>query len=290
MSNPLKLSSPIAPPDVSNIGRGSKALKAAISVTSAKVKGPLKISPELLEIFSKTAKSHEESVAQAKKDGSLDKHGNPIGTQYWDPEDATTIKRKSNGPRRRIKIKAGMTFGELTVLRKGPKVKASRPNLVERWRCSCSCGKHIIVPKYYLLRKPNPKTHCGHQTATLKSLNQREYRIWMMIHQRCYNPKHVSYAHYKAKGITLFPEWHKDNKDGFEKFLAHVGNSPSQWHSLDRINNNKGYFPGNLKWSTAAEQRANQGDRIGGYTSEEIADMGYTEEEFIEKILTGEIQ
>lgn len=257
----------------------------------------LKVDPT---VFDSVVKDHEKTVAEKIAKGELDRHGNPIGTQYWDEDDPTSKKRPRKSiidPRTgkkppKYKIAKGFVFGDLEVLQKGKKVKAARANLTERWLCQCNapgCGKKIIVPRYYLLRPKNPKTHCGCRVATIKSRNPREYRIWMMIHQRLYNPNHVSYEHYKAKGITLEPEWHKDNKDGFEKFFEHVGPSPSQYHSLDRVHNNRGYIKGNLKWSTSSEQRLNQGDRIGGYTLEDITEMGYSEDEFVQMIIDGKV-
>jgi len=112
----------------------------------------------------------------------------------------------------------------------------------------------------------------------------------MMIHQRCFNPNHTSFAHYKERGITLHPEWNKEHKDGFKRFFEHVGTAPSNYHTLDRIRNNQGYIPGNLRWATSEQQRANQGDRIGGYTSDQIAELGYTEDEFVQLILDGDIE
>lgn len=265
---------------------------------AALLKPKPKLTPDLLETlrstFLKVQAAKEEKIAA----GELDDQGNPIGTEYafGRPKRIRTPEKVGADGRRRRKtvIKAGMLFGDLSILRRGPKIKASRPNIAERWRCRCVCGNELIVPKYYLVRKPNPKTHCGCKNATIKSLNQREYRIWMMIHQRTENDKHPSYKTYADKGIKIFPEWHKTKKDGFAKFLEYVntppiGPCPSQWHSLDRIRNNEGYYPGNLRWATAQEQRANQGDRIGGFTSAQIADMGLTEDEFVEKILAGEI-
>lgn len=254
--------------------------------------GPTVLGPELKALFLKTADNHEKSIKERIESGQLDRNGNPIGTKYWedDPNTPKRQRRPNSGPRRKIRIVTGMIFGDLIIRRKGPRIKAARPNLQERWRCECSCGRQIIVPRYYLLRTPNPKTHCGCKVQTLKSQNPREYRIYMMIHQRCFNEKHVSYKHYLSRGITLYEPWNNSHKDGFKKFFAEVGSAPSQWHSLDRIHNNRGYEPGNLRWATAEQQRANQGDRIGGYSSEQIADMGLTEDEFIEKILSGAIQ
>ena len=257
-------------------------------------KGPYKLSPSVMEIFQQTVKAHEAVIEKKIELKMLDPQGNPIGTKYH--EDGTPKRQRTPEPigpdgRRRRKqiIKTGMVFGDLIVIRKGPRVKAARPNLAERWRCRCSCGTELIVPKYYLVRRPNPKTHCGCKVKTLKSVNRREYRIWQMIHQRLYNKNHPSYKHYKEKGIQLFPEWHKANADGFKKFFAEVGPAPSQMHSLDRVHNNRGYEPGNLKWSTASEQRLNQGDRIGGYTLEQITDWGYTEDEFTKMVIDGTV-
>lgn len=270
-------------------------LKPGVTLDLKAMFSPIKMTPEIRSIAEQTFLKVQAEKAELIKAGKLDPQGNPLGTVYnTNGTPKRTRTPEPVGPdgrrRRKTRIAAGQIFGDLTILRKGPKIKAARKNLEERWRCRCSCGRELIVPKYYLVRKPNPKTHCGCKTATIKSLNEREYRIWIMIHQRIYNPKHNSYEHYKAKGITLFPGWHKDKPDGFKKFFEHVGKSPGPGYSLDRIHNNRGYEPNNLRWATATEQRANQGDKIGGYTSEEIADMGYTEDEFIDMILRGEIQ
>lgn len=291
MSNPTKLNQPqIVPPTIRDqYGNYYKSPNPHDRVRSS---GPSKISPELLAIFDETVKAHEATVKAQIDKGELDSKGNPPGTKYRD--DGTAISKRRAEPvgsdgrrRRKQKIHIGQLFGDLKVLKKGPRVRAARPNLSERWRCRCSCGTEIIVPKYYLVRKPNPKTHCGCKVKTLKSVNRREYRIWMMINARINNPKHTSYKHYQERGITLFPEWCKDQPNAFKKFFEHVGKSPSNAHSLDRVHNNRGYVPGNLRWATAEEQRANQGDSIGGYSIEDITNAGYTEDEFLDMIMSG---
>lgn len=240
-------------------------------VRFTKVGGPTKLDQSVEETFRR--------IAQDLKDNPL-----PV----------TVREKTSDGHRgtyRKNKIKTGQIFGHLIVRGKAAAKKGVKPSLKERWRCEClapcdwkpnkTCHNAIIVPKYYLVRKGNPKTHCGCQMQTLKSRHAREYRIYHMMHQRTMNPKHESYKHYAARGIGIYEPWQKTNADGFDLFLEEVGKCPSLYHSLDRIDNRKGYEPGNLKWSTAEEQRLNQGDRIGGKTVEEIAEMNMSEEDWI---------
>lgn len=74
------------------------------------------------------------------------------------------------------------------------------------------------------------------------------------MQQRCYNPKHKSYHNYGGRGIFVCVRW----MISFPDFLKDVGLKPTPQHSIDRINNDGNYEPGNVKWSTAKEQRANQ--------------------------------
>jgi hypothetical protein len=70
--------------------------------------------------------------------------------------------------------------------------------------------------------------------------------------QRCTNPNATGYENYGGRGIKLNPEFLS-----FEKFLKHIGPRPSKYHSINRINNNGNYEPGNVEWATASEQAAN---------------------------------
>jgi hypothetical protein len=80
-----------------------------------------------------------------------------------------------------------------------------------------------------------------------------EYKIWIDMKARCLNPRHGSYSDYGGRGITVCPEWTND----FQPFLDHIGRRPTSRHSLDRIDNSRGYEPGNVKWSTRREQALN---------------------------------
>lgn len=76
-----------------------------------------------------------------------------------------------------------------------------------------------------------------------------EYRAWEGARNRCRNPNNRSYVRYGGRGITFSPAF-----DDFAVFLAEIGPRPSPGHSLDRIDNNLGYEPGNVRWATRSEQ------------------------------------
>jgi len=77
-----------------------------------------------------------------------------------------------------------------------------------------------------------------------------EHQAWVQMRQRCFNPKKKSYEYYGGKGITVCDEW----KDSFIAFYSHIVPRPSDKHSLDRIDVNGNYEPGNVRWATQLEQ------------------------------------
>lgn len=79
------------------------------------------------------------------------------------------------------------------------------------------------------------------------------YVAWSAMMQRCYKPTYSEYSRYGAKGIAVHEDWH-----GFANFLNDMGERPSKAHTLDRIDNARGYEPGNCRWATMAEQNRNQ--------------------------------
>lgn len=77
---------------------------------------------------------------------------------------------------------------------------------------------------------------------------------WHGVVQRCTNPNHVSFGRYGGRGIGICPRW----RESFSAFLEDMGPAPSADHSLDRIDNSKGYEPGNVRWATWTEQNRNK--------------------------------
>lgn len=83
------------------------------------------------------------------------------------------------------------------------------------------------------------------------------YRKWIDMKSRCLNPNHENYKHYGARGITICDEWLGEH--GFENFREWaLLNGYKEELSIDRIENDKGYFPENCRWATKRIQNINR--------------------------------
>jgi hypothetical protein len=80
-----------------------------------------------------------------------------------------------------------------------------------------------------------------------------EYRIWLGMKRRCNDELCKDYLNYGGRGIKVCPEW----MDDFQAFYDHIGPRPTLYHSIDRIENSRGYEPGNVRWATKREQQRN---------------------------------
>ena len=156
----------------------------------------------------------------------------------------------------------GKRFGRLTILSKARPV-FYRGNRINRSRCRCICGAMLVVKNSAL--KTGNTSSCGclqrerQMRAVLKhgfsskGKKAPEYQAWAHMIQRCYNKKDQGYRNYGNRGISVCAAW----RLSFSRFIKDVGRRPSEHHSLDRINNDLGYSPGNVRWATRSQQARN---------------------------------
>lgn len=128
-----------------------------------------------------------------------------------------------------------------------------------RFRCLCACGNQKVVASGDLLNARVKSCGCLRRELAAKKALLRacdgkapERAVWLSMIDRCTNPKARAFAHYGARGITVWGGWLD-----YRQFLADMGRRPSPRHSLDRIDNDKGYSPENCRWATAAQQMRN---------------------------------
>jgi len=148
-----------------------------------------------------------------------------------------------------------------------PESEAERNERGERmWNCRCECGGRGVFPHKGLRAGTTRSCGCLHretsarvarETGHLRRKHGRsgtpEWICWQGMLARCGNPKAKGYARYGGRGIRVCERWLS-----FEAFLADMGEKPSPAHSIGRIDNDKGYEPGNCRWETAEEQARNR--------------------------------
>lgn len=156
---------------------------------------------------------------------------------------------------RPAKDMTGKRFGRLVAVS-----YAARPPKRGQWVCQCDCGKTVKADTSHLNKGMTRSCGClrdelaGSHRRTHGATNTPEYACWNHLKQRCTNPRNPAFAYYGGRGISVCDRW----LQSFQHFLEDIGKRPHPNLTLDRIDNDGNYEPGNVRWATYAEQFNNQ--------------------------------
>lgn len=158
-----------------------------------------------------------------------------------------------------LKDMTGQRFGRLVVRERAPTApgKYNTP-----WVCDCDCGGTKTVRGQHLRDEKIRSCGCLHR-ENVRTVNKthghkshghetRTYKSWYSMKRRCTYEGGNRWHRYGGRGITVCDRW-----QSFEKFLADMGERP-EGRSIDRIDPDGNYEPGNCRWATPLEQQHNK--------------------------------
>lgn len=150
---------------------------------------------------------------------------------------------------------SGQSFNLLTAI-----CRLELHPLCKRWLCRCACGNFRVYKPHHLKLQQScgcvKKSQIGNAARTHGWSSRSQYRAWLTMRSRCTNPKNADYKRYGGRGIKVCDRWQV-----FENFLADMGECPVGL-TLDRIETNGNYEPGNCRWATNHDQHRNKSSNV----------------------------
>jgi len=161
-------------------------------------------------------------------------------------------------PRRMSVVdRVGERHGRLVVVSRAENKIEPSGAVRAQWKCQCSCGAETVTSGQSLSRGATKSCGCliaetRRSEATHGQSGTSLYRVWSMMRQRCENPKATQWASYGGRGIAVCERW-----KSFPNFQADLPPRPAGG-TLERVDNNKGYEPGNVVWASRLDQAQNR--------------------------------